>query len=138
MIGLVGGSLDEDALHLADCEDTKGRPCVSLPALQTQKRAQGNMSHALNTEEVAKFVDHAWDSSIIPKIEEYIRIPNQSPLFDAHWAENGYCDQAVDLLVNWVNSQDVKGMKLEVVRLEKRTPVIFIEIEASEKASSKT
>ena len=51
------------------------------------------MASALKVEEVKQFVRDAWDKSIIPKLEEYIAIPNQSPLFDAHWTENGYTDQ---------------------------------------------
>ena len=30
-------------------------------------------------------VEHVWDDSIVPTLEDYIRIPNQSPLFDPDW-----------------------------------------------------
>ena len=42
-------------------------------------------------------VDDTWSSSIVPTIEQYIRIPNQSPLFDPDWKRNGYMNQAVAL-----------------------------------------
>ncbi|MFP5246844.1 MAG: M20 family metallopeptidase, partial [Thermoanaerobaculia bacterium] len=74
-------------------------------------------------------VDDTWTSSIVPAIEQYIRIPNQSPLFDPEWKRNGYMHQAVDLARKWVESQDVKGLSIGVHELDGRTPVIFMEIE---------
>jgi acetylornithine deacetylase/succinyl-diaminopimelate desuccinylase-like protein len=74
-------------------------------------------------------VDDTWSSSIVPAIEQYIRIPNQSPLFDPDWKRNGYMNQAVALARSWVESQEVQGLTLEVHELEGRTPVIFMEIE---------
>ncbi len=76
-----------------------------------------------------QLVDDTWTSSIVPTIEEYIRIPNQSPLFDPDWKRNGYMNKAVALARSWVESQGVKGLTIEVHELEGRTPVIFMEIE---------
>jgi len=75
------------------------------------------------------FVEQTWQSSILPALREYIRIPNQSPAFDAEWHEHGHMERAVDLVVSWIRAQDVTGMKLEVVRLAERTPLIFIEVD---------
>jgi acetylornithine deacetylase/succinyl-diaminopimelate desuccinylase-like protein len=74
-------------------------------------------------------VDDTWNSSIVPTLEQYIRIPNQSPLFDPDWKRNGYMNQAVALARSWVESQNVTGLTIEVHELEGRTPVIFMEIE---------
>ncbi len=76
-----------------------------------------------------KLVDETWSSSIVPTLEQYIRIPNQSPLFDPDWKRNGYMNQAVALARSWVESQNIKGLTIEVHELEGRTPVIFMEIE---------
>lgn len=67
-----------------------------------------------NMEEGRQFVSQRWDESIVPTLQEYIRIPNQSPLFDYQWATNGLIDQAVDLFVKWVRDQQVPGLILEV------------------------
>ena len=69
-----------------------------------------------------------WDDDIVPRLVEYIRIPNKSPMFDADWAKHGYMEDATQLLANWAKKQPVKGMTVEIVRLEGRTPLIFIEI----------
>ena len=75
-----------------------------------------------------RFVADAWDGDIVPQLVEYIRIPNKSPMFDAQWRENGYMDDAVRLMAGWAKAQPIKGMQVEVVELEGRTPLIFIEI----------
>jgi len=74
------------------------------------------------------FIDEMWTDSIVPELVEYIKIPNKSPHFDAKWFENGYMEEAVQQIFNWCKSQDVSGMTMEIVRLEGRTPLIFIEI----------
>jgi acetylornithine deacetylase/succinyl-diaminopimelate desuccinylase-like protein len=82
----------------------------------------------MDIESTRQHVEAAWDNEIVPQLVEYIRIPNKSPMFDSEWAEHGYMDQAVTLMETWARAQPVEGMQLEVVRLEGRTPLIFIEI----------
>lgn len=74
------------------------------------------------------FIDQKWDDSIIPELVEYIRIPNKSPHFDPDWAEHGYMEDAVKLIYDWCAQQEITGMSTEVIRLGKRTPIIFMEI----------
>jgi acetylornithine deacetylase/succinyl-diaminopimelate desuccinylase-like protein len=76
------------------------------------------------------FIDEIWTDSIVPELVEYIRIPNKSPHFDADWFEHGFMEEAVQQIFNWSKAQEVKGMTLEIVRLEGRTPLIFMEIPA--------
>ncbi len=83
----------------------------------------------MNSEQIRSSVDRIWDSSILPTIERYIRIPNQSPLFDPDWRQNGYMHQAVAMAREWVESQKVEGITIEVKQLGDRTPLIFMEIE---------
>ncbi len=77
------------------------------------------------------FVGAKWDAEIVPQLVEYIRIPNKSPMFDADWVANGHMQRAVSLMEAWARAQQVPGMQLEVVRLEGRTPLIFIEVPAA-------
>ena len=89
------------------------------------------MDASLDPSRVARFVDGKWDDDIVPRLVEYIRIPNKSPMFDADWVAHGYMDAAVDLMAAWAKAQPIPGMQVEVVRLEGRTPLIFIEIPAA-------
>lgn len=78
-------------------------------------------------------VHQNWGDSIIPSLVEYIRIPNKSPAYDAQWIQHGYMDDAVRLMEKWARERiaALPGATLEVVRLEGRTPVIFIEVPGS-------
>ncbi len=67
-----------------------------------------------------------WDAEILPALSDYIRIPNKSPAYEPSWQAN--MDRAVALIEEWCRKQPIAGLSVEVVRLEKRTPVILMEI----------
>ncbi|MCA9543929.1 MAG: M20/M25/M40 family metallo-hydrolase, partial [Myxococcales bacterium] len=54
--------------------------------------------------------------------------PNKSPHFDKQWAEHGHMDRAVELIHGWLAQHKPADATLEVVRIEGRTPLIFMEI----------
>jgi acetylornithine deacetylase/succinyl-diaminopimelate desuccinylase-like protein len=82
-------------------------------------------------ETIGRFAARAWDDEIVPQITSYIEVPAKSPSFDAEWREHGFIDRVVRDAAAWVERQQVHGLKLEVVRLEGRTPVIFFEVPAT-------
>jgi acetylornithine deacetylase/succinyl-diaminopimelate desuccinylase-like protein len=85
---------------------------------------------ALDTATLQASIERRWECDVMPALVEYIAIPCQSPAFDADWAAAGHMDRAIDLMVRWARVQlaDVTGVRVEVVRLPTRTPVIFIDI----------
>ena len=85
----------------------------------------------MDTAKIDRFVSGLWDDEIVPQLVEYIRIPNKSPMFDKDWVANGYMEDAVKLMESWARKQSIPGMQLDVVQLEGRTPLIFIEIPAT-------
>jgi acetylornithine deacetylase/succinyl-diaminopimelate desuccinylase-like protein len=85
----------------------------------------------MDASQVDRYVSAKWDDEIVPQLVEYIRIPNKSPMFDADWVAHGYMDDAVRLMETWAKAQPIAGMRIEVVRLEGRTPLICIEIPAA-------
>ncbi len=95
-------------------------------------------SAALNAPQALEQVSQAWDRDIVHRLEDYIRIPAKSPMFDADWATGGYIDTVVRNTAQWIESQKVAGLTLEVVRLDGRTPVIFFEVAASGSTSAQT
>ena len=82
----------------------------------------------MDSKKTAAFVNAAWDESIIPQLEDYIRIPNKSPHFDPDWERHGYMERAVQQLETWCKTQPIRGMTVEIVRLPGRTPVLFCDI----------
>ena len=79
-----------------------------------------------------------WDSDIVARLTEYIRIPAKSPGFDADWAAHGHIDTVMRDAATWVEAQKVEGLRLEVVRLEGRTPLLFFEVAATRPDASQT
>ena len=82
----------------------------------------------MDDKKTENFVNDMWDSSIIPELCDYIKLPNKSPHFDPDWEKHGHMEKAVQQLEAWCKTQPVKGMSVEIVRIEGRTPVLFAEI----------
>jgi acetylornithine deacetylase/succinyl-diaminopimelate desuccinylase-like protein len=72
-----------------------------------------------------------WEGSIVPALSEYIRIPNVSSGFDPDWAENGHMERALELAKGWIEKNRPEGSTLHVGRLEKRTPLLLLEVPGS-------
>jgi acetylornithine deacetylase/succinyl-diaminopimelate desuccinylase-like protein len=66
--------------------------------------------------------------SIVPRLSEYIRIPNKSPLFDAEWESHGHMLRAAELMAAWCREQPIAGLTVEILHEPGRTPVLFCEI----------
>jgi acetylornithine deacetylase/succinyl-diaminopimelate desuccinylase-like protein len=80
-------------------------------------------------------INQFWDDAIVPALVEYVKIPAKSPHFDKAWPQNGYIDAAVKLAEDWCRRHAVAGMKMEVVRLPGRTPVLLIEVPGESKST---
>jgi acetylornithine deacetylase/succinyl-diaminopimelate desuccinylase-like protein len=80
---------------------------------------------------LAARIGRQWDDDIVPQLVDYIRIPARSPHFDRDWAKNGHIEAAIRQAEAWVKAQGVKGLTLDIVRIEGRTPVLFFDIPAT-------
>ncbi len=105
----------------------------------TEKKSEDPpQSLVLDPELTRSFVSSEWNSSIVPVLSDFIRIPNVSPSFDKNVLTNGEMDRAIDLIVEWINEQNVEGLRVEIVQDSEgeggnrtRTPIIFIEVDES-------
>jgi acetylornithine deacetylase/succinyl-diaminopimelate desuccinylase-like protein len=103
------------------------------PSMPIPSDDDGTNLHAL-----AAYADRAWDDKILPALTDYIAIPSKSPMFDPDWAKNGFVERVVRDTAAWIERQQVAGLKLEVLRIEGRTPVIFFEVPATKPGSTDT
>ncbi len=94
--------------------------------------------HAFDSTLAGRRLAQAWDEDITRQITDYIAIPAKSPAFAADWRELGHIDTVVRNAAAWAEHQQVAGLKLEVVRLPGRTPLIFFEVPAAHSASTQT
>src|SRR5438552_7417949 len=76
---------------------------------------------------LGEFVQRTWDEAIVPALTEYVRIPAKSPMFDREWSAHGHLDRAVALIEAWARSRSIEGLRVEVIGLEGRTPVLLME-----------
>jgi acetylornithine deacetylase/succinyl-diaminopimelate desuccinylase-like protein len=73
----------------------------------------------------------AFRDTILPRLSDYIRIPNKSPLFDAEWESHGHMMRAAELMASWCREQPVAGLQVEILHEAGRTPLLFCEIPGS-------
>ncbi len=77
-------------------------------------------------------VNRTWDAEILPSLSDLVRIPAVSVVFDANWAESGYLDAAAEHVRAWLAARDLPGATVEILRLPGRTPVVLMDVPASE------
>ncbi|MFM7010492.1 MAG: M20/M25/M40 family metallo-hydrolase [Betaproteobacteria bacterium] len=85
----------------------------------------------LDTAQVLSSVTKAWDEDLVGQLSDYIEIPAKSPAFDPDWLKAGYIDTVLQRAATWIEAQKVPGLKLEVLRLPGRTPVMFFDVAAT-------
>ena len=74
------------------------------------------------------YAQQVWDQEILPALEQYIRIPNKSPMFDPDWREHGHMQRAVRLIADWCRDRPLPGLTLEILELPGRTPLLWMEV----------
>lgn len=72
-----------------------------------------------------------FERDALDTLTTYAAIPCLSPMYDAQWVEHGYLDQAVELLAGWARQRRLANAEVSVQRLEGRTPLLMITIEAT-------
>lgn len=82
----------------------------------------------MNKTDLRHFIESVWRTSIIERLQAYVRIPNKSPAFDPEWERHGYMDQAIELMAEWCRAQPVPRMRVEVRRLPGVTPVLLVDV----------
>lgn len=82
----------------------------------------------MDLSQVRQAIDEQWDSSVLERLQAFVRIPNKSPVFDKDWEKHGHMERAVQLIADWCKAQAIPGMKVEVSRLPGITPLVFVDI----------
>ncbi|MPM32691.1 hypothetical protein SDC9_79256 [bioreactor metagenome] len=93
-------------------------------------------AHLLQPADALAHISRQWDDDIVRQLTDYIAIPAKSPGFAPDWEKLGFIDTVVRNAADWVTAQKVPGLKLEIVRLPGRTPVLFFEVEGTQPGSN--
>ncbi|MDZ7685979.1 MAG: M20/M25/M40 family metallo-hydrolase [Gammaproteobacteria bacterium] len=81
----------------------------------------------MKTRDLYQFIDDFYESDILPSLADYIEIPAKSPAFDEHWKANGYLDQAMRHVMDWIEDQAVDGLSMSLHELPGRTPTLMLD-----------
>jgi acetylornithine deacetylase/succinyl-diaminopimelate desuccinylase-like protein len=82
--------------------------------------------------QVRTSVNRTWDSEILPSLSDLVRIPAVSVMFDTNWAASGHLDAAAEHLRAWLAARDLPGATVEILRLPGRTPVVLLDVPATD------
>ncbi|OOH90711.1 M20/M25/M40 family metallo-hydrolase [Comamonas kerstersii] len=93
-------------------------------------------SNALNTAQALEQVSQKWDDDIVGQLKDYIAIPAKSPMFAPDWEQQGLIDTVLRNAASWVEAQKVEGLKLEIIRQDGRTPILFFEVAGTQPNSN--
>lgn len=58
-------------------------------------------------------------------------IPSLSPMFDADWQQHGYLEDAAQLFASWAKERSLASVKIEIHRLEGRTPMLLVTVDST-------
>jgi len=72
-----------------------------------------------------------FERDALPALTTFATIPCLSPGFDTEWVRNGHIDRAIELLSDWALARTFANFDVEIHRLENRTPVLVVTIEAT-------
>ncbi|AVS76175.1 M20 family metallopeptidase [Paracidovorax cattleyae] len=93
---------------------------------------------AFQPDQALSQLSQRWDGDILRQLTEYIAIPAKSPGFAPDWEQQGLLDRVLRNAAEWVEAQKVPGLRLDILRMPGRTPVLFFEVEATRPASQQT
>jgi acetylornithine deacetylase/succinyl-diaminopimelate desuccinylase-like protein len=85
----------------------------------------------MNLADLKQFTDRKWDDDLTPRLIDYVKLPAQSPAFDASWRAHGHLDAVVRAAHAWGQAQNIAGLAIEIVSIEGRTPCIFFDVPAT-------
>jgi acetylornithine deacetylase/succinyl-diaminopimelate desuccinylase-like protein len=85
----------------------------------------------MNLADLRHFVERRWDEELIPRLVDYVKVPAKSPAFDASWSAHGYLQTVVKDAYAWGAAQKIKGLTIEIVAIEGKTPCIFFDAPAT-------
>eukprot|EP00930_Biecheleria_cincta_P001434 TRINITY_DN102578_c0_g1_i1.p1 TRINITY_DN102578_c0_g1~~TRINITY_DN102578_c0_g1_i1.p1 ORF type:complete len:509 (+),score=102.59 TRINITY_DN102578_c0_g1_i1:153-1679(+) len=81
----------------------------------------------MDSVETMRIVEEEWNAAM-PVLQDFVRIPNLTPLRDADWETNGLLDKATDHVANWVKAQNLDRCTVEIFKDEGNSPFLFIEV----------
>jgi len=77
-----------------------------------------------------------WINDVTPSLSGLVAIPALSPAFDADWAKSGHLAAAVQHVKSYLEGRALPSARIEVVELEGRTPLLYVDVPATPGATA--
>ncbi|MET8863808.1 M20/M25/M40 family metallo-hydrolase [Nonomuraea sp. NPDC004580] len=90
----------------------------------------------MDSEKLRESIGKAWATDVLPSLSGLVEIPAVSPAYDAAWQENGQLRAAVEHVRDWVAARGLPGARCEVVQLDGRAPLLFVDVPATPGATA--
>jgi len=85
----------------------------------------------LDKDATKAFIDSHWDSWFVPGLSDFIRVPNLTPMVDEEYLKNGLVEKAIQLVDDYVNKLDIKGLSRKIFQPEGMPPLVVYVVEGS-------
>jgi len=72
-----------------------------------------------------------FERDALDTLTTYASIPCISPMYDAQWVANGHIESAIALLADWARARSFASFRVEINRLDGRTPMLVVTIDAT-------
>ena len=72
-----------------------------------------------------------FERDALETLTTYAAIPCLSPMYDAQWVTNGHIERAINLLADWARARSLANFDVTIHRLEGRTPVLVVTVDAT-------
>ncbi|UBU13525.1 M20/M25/M40 family metallo-hydrolase [Nonomuraea gerenzanensis] len=90
----------------------------------------------MDHQKLRESISEAWATDVLPSLSGLIEIPAVSAAYDAAWEEHGHLRAAVEHVRGWVASRGLPGARCDVVQLDGRAPLLFVDVPATPGAAA--
>ena len=76
-------------------------------------------------------ISKIFNTTTLPNLMNFIRIPNTSPEFDPDWDKNNLLLKASKLIITFIKTLQLKNTEITLLKDENHTPFILTETKSS-------
>jgi acetylornithine deacetylase/succinyl-diaminopimelate desuccinylase-like protein len=81
------------------------------------------------------FIDTHFDSAFVKPLQEFVRVPNLTPMVDPEYQTNGLIQKAMECVDKNIQSLDIKDLSRTVIQPAGMNPMVVYVVEPSEGAT---
>jgi acetylornithine deacetylase/succinyl-diaminopimelate desuccinylase-like protein len=82
-------------------------------------------------EKFAGYIDSQFEPFFVKGLQDFVRIPNLTPMVDADYATNGLLQKAMECVDTYIQSLDIKGLTRTVIHPAGMNPMVVYVVEPS-------